>query len=182
VVKKLNGKPAFLVDGKPVDKKAAAVLGILFAPPHSKVTDDDIFGTKERKKVGESWPINRDLAIMDIAKKGVQIEDLAGTTKLEKVFVVDGLKCLKVTAEMETDKFTLPFSPMLKVKKSEMHMSFSGEIPANKNADTTNVALKTEMNMSTIFSATGKPNPQTPEMKISVESSRKQTIIKKKLK
>ncbi|NOY75526.1 MAG: hypothetical protein GXP32_07010 [Kiritimatiellaeota bacterium] len=169
-VAKKGKKQIYLVDGRPASKDVASLLGIFISLPNSKVTDDDIFGTKERKKVGDTWEINSDLAKKDFSRRGMKIENLTGKTKLEKMFIVNGVKYLVVAANMKTGKFTMPLPPFLKTTRSVISADFSGEVPAIP--DTTTTKLKSATNMTISFAAEGKPKPEAPIMRMTVKSTR----------
>jgi hypothetical protein len=83
-----------------LSKPAAEALGA-FLPPHSadmKITSDDLLGTKEKKKVGESWSMN--VKLLGPAM-GLSPETAVGTMKLEAVFVEHGAKWLRYSQSLE---------------------------------------------------------------------------------
>ncbi len=49
-----NRKDTFLVNNKPVPEEVAKFLSLFITSNRSELSDDDVFGTKERKKVGDS--------------------------------------------------------------------------------------------------------------------------------
>lgn len=100
VAQRKNGHDEFLVDGEAAAKDVATLLGHFISLRSGHVNDDHIFGTKERKKVGDSWPVNRDKAAADLTAKGIKVarENITGNTTLEKLVEVDGRKCLKLNA------------------------------------------------------------------------------------
>jgi hypothetical protein len=66
VVASVKGKEeVYEIDGKPASRELAEALGHVISLSDGGATDDDIFGTKERKKVGDSWSINEELALKD---------------------------------------------------------------------------------------------------------------------
>ena len=172
ILSKRFGRGVFLIDGKPASKEVAGTLALFFSVPRTNITDDDVFGTKERKKVGDTWPVNSKKALENLQRQAQKLENLKGTVKLEKAFDIKGVKCLLISAEMSSDKCALPLPPTLKVKKSLIRISVKGDTPADSDASIDGVPLKGEMNMTFSVVAEGKANPQTPFMRLSVESKR----------
>jgi hypothetical protein len=65
-------------------------------------TDDDLFGTTQRRRVGESWPANADLfARFGAASVTFDPRDVAGTVTLAAVKPVHGEPCLEVRWKLE---------------------------------------------------------------------------------
>ncbi|MGA2152676.1 MAG: hypothetical protein ABSG48_11075, partial [Geobacteraceae bacterium] len=69
-----DGQKEFLIDGNVVSRDIAEMLGILISLPISQATDDDIFGTKEHRKVGDSWPVNGVKGAADLSSKGIKVD------------------------------------------------------------------------------------------------------------
>ena len=181
ILTKRLGHGVFLIDGKKASKDVSEILALFFSIPKTKVVDDDIFGTKDRKKVGDSWPINAAVAMKDLTSEGLNIEDLKGTVKLEKTFKIDGVECLHVSVEMRSDKYRVPLPPAFIVKKSVMKLSVNGEMIAEPGASQTGLPLKGDMNMEMSLVAEGKAKPQSPFMRLSVESKRRIKGVSKRI-
>ena len=65
-------------------------------------TDDDLFGTTQRRRVGESWPANAELfARFGAASVTFDPKDVAGTVTLVAVKPVHGEPCLEVRWKVE---------------------------------------------------------------------------------
>jgi hypothetical protein len=65
-------------------------------------TDDDLFGTTQRRRVGESWPANAELfARFGAASVTFDPKDVAGTVTLAAVKPVHGEPCLEVRWKLE---------------------------------------------------------------------------------
>lgn len=65
-------------------------------------TDDDLFGTTQRRRVGESWPANAELfARLGAASVTFDPKDVAGTVTLAAVKPVHGEPCLEVRWKLE---------------------------------------------------------------------------------
>ena len=70
-------------------------------------TDDDLFGTATRRRVGESWPVHAD-AFARMSSGGVTFDprQVAGTVTLAGVKVSHGLPCLEVRWRLEAQHGT----------------------------------------------------------------------------
>lgn len=133
----------FIVDGKNVsirskDEEFAGKVKKLLegvlpdAEEEHGATNDDIFGTKDRKKVGEKWPVNVAAAVKDLADMvKIDEKDMAGTVQLEKVVNVDGVPCLHVTGSIGISKVGGLLPPEAKVTSSKATMSLSGDLPVD---------------------------------------------------
>ena len=65
-------------------------------------TDDDLFGTAQRRRAGESWPANGELfARFGSASVTFDPKDVAGTVTLAGVKPVHGVPCLEVRWKLD---------------------------------------------------------------------------------
>ncbi len=131
VASKVEKKTVYEVEGRPADAKTGKVLDIFISMGAAGATDDEIFGTKERKKVGETWGIDAKLAATDFAAEvGGRAEKLAGTAKLDGVDRDATGDVEKVSAQM-SGKLIPPLPPNIIVDGAAFEAAFSGEFPVN---------------------------------------------------
>lgn len=57
-----SNRTVFKMNEAPVDSMAARALDMVAPFAASDVNDDDIFGTRDRKRVGDTWDINTEVA------------------------------------------------------------------------------------------------------------------------
>ena len=167
VVRLRNSKMEFLVDGKIASKETAEVLGDFFSLSKSRGTDNDIFGTKDRKQVGDHWPLNS-IAAANAAPRGIKVDakNIKGNTKIEKVVMVHGTKCLQINNSFEMSKFTMPsFPKWMVIEKANISASGSGAFPV----DTSIRRLSQKVKMTVTITAKGKPTADAPEMTLSMK-------------
>jgi hypothetical protein len=169
-----DGQEEFLVDGNVAPKDVAKLLGHFISLRAGQVNDDHIFGTKERKKVGDSWPVNSVKAAADLSTKGMKVspENIKGNTMLEKLVVVDGRECLKLDAKIDMSNISLPLPSGLTVEKSDMSATFSGEFPV----DVSIRRLSEQLAMTVAITAKGKPNPDIPEITLFMTMERSRSM------
>ncbi len=176
VVASLKGKDeVFEVDGKPVAREVHDLLAIFISLSKGEATDDEIFGTRERKRVGDAWNINAELAAQefDELRFGARKENIAGKTTLEKVVRVGGTDCLQISSEMTFGKLAPPLPPGLVVESSLMRVNFQAKYPLDLS---TQPPEETAALFFT-FVARGKPAPAAPE--VVIESSFERHVSEK---
>jgi hypothetical protein len=150
-----DGVPVFEIGGKPVTPDVAKALAIVVHLGDGGVTDDEIFGTKDRKKVGDQWPINSDVAAKDLVKRDMPItkENLTGTVKLESAAKVGATDCLDIRAQMSGKNIAVPMPPGLKVEEGSLEASFAQKIPVDPAAR----PLEQSLDITMKVAAKGKP-------------------------
>ncbi|HET9130379.1 MAG TPA: hypothetical protein VFO86_05495, partial [Terriglobia bacterium] len=93
-----------LKDGVISDAARAALLKI--SAPHrpGSPRDDEIFGTKEQKGVGDRWTINKELA-KNVFKEDliIPIEKMTGVMSIESLGTYGGDECLNMISEINAD-------------------------------------------------------------------------------
>jgi hypothetical protein len=94
----IDDETRFTLDGKEVDPKLKGLLAELVKTKTSKShADDQVFGSKERRRVGESWKINHEAAAKEM---GMKPEVVSGSVKLEGVETHGGRECLKLAGTL----------------------------------------------------------------------------------
>jgi hypothetical protein len=95
-------------------------------------TDDDLFGTALRRRVGESWPANGELfASFGAASLTFDPKEVAGTVTLAAVRPVHGQSCLEVRWKLEARHGAFkPGSLPLGFTGSTSSMSVTGSVLA----------------------------------------------------
>ena len=152
----------FKINDTLVDPLTAKALEIVLPPPVKGVTDDDVFGTREKKKVGDSWDINAQVAAASF-KEALNLsaakEDIKGASTLDGV--VKGAKedYLVVSAWLSVDKFSLPL-PNVTLQSGQLKAVFSGRFPINQ----AHQSLEQSLKMAIRFIGSRPPDPKTPEM------------------
>lgn len=148
ILAELQGKEeVFLVNGKPVSPEVKKVLNLFFSLRHDKTTDDDVFGTKERKKVGDRWPVHNAEMAASLSEVGIlaKPDSIKGSTALDKIVESDGIKALRITGNVEVENLTSPaLPPEFIVDKANAFVYFSGDFPI----DTSKAPLSDKMDMN----------------------------------
>jgi hypothetical protein len=145
---------AFTLDGQaiPADIAELLELAVNTSDPESQL-DDEIFGSKDKHQVGDSWPINAAAASKEFTRMGIKTkeEDLYGESTVVAQTDVAGTPSLQMKTEFKarslasddkaegkiklvsgnmviTTGVTLPVDPALPPSKAEMKMKLIREL------------------------------------------------------
>lgn len=104
---KTGQKTSFVIDNAPVEDEKAEVLDTLINVDRADQTtsDDDLTGTDQPQKVGDTWPINADKLAKEISDNGLPLkgEDLKGESKLVEVKKVKDADVMVVQTTVTAD-------------------------------------------------------------------------------
>jgi hypothetical protein len=149
IVASLDGrKQVYQINGTPAGADVAKALDLTFSLSTSGVTDDEVFGTNEKKKAGESWGINAELAKKDFAESfGLNVEKMAGkVTFIGVANRADG-DVLKLGVVM-TIKAMPPMPPNFVVDQSSAEARMEGEFPVDATRPRPNESMSLKMNVT----------------------------------
>jgi hypothetical protein len=150
-----GAKNPVALKGEKISDDARKAFEVVYSPHKpGSATDDDIFGTKEPKAFGDSWPINAKLASEDARKSGIEIspENLKGRTELVGKDRVGEADCLSVRAELVATDVALDDLPAgATVDAGTMLAKFSGCVPIAG----TSLRKGAEMSLKARFTANG---------------------------
>jgi hypothetical protein len=145
-----QGKTEFTVDGDPALEDIAKTLGAVVSThrPNSP-SDDEIFGTTERKRVGDTWSINSAAAAADFSKSGLTIspEAFKGTVSLDGVRTVGAVQALALSARLTAEGMSVGGEDLpewLQVEKASLSGVMSALVPADPDV-TNNLPDKLKM-------------------------------------
>jgi hypothetical protein len=96
-----------LEDGGELSKDATDALELVFTlDTNDTLTDDDLLGTKDKKKPGESWPVTPEAVAKDSERVGVIVkpQDVEGEFRLEGTEKVGDIECLKLSGNLKVKK------------------------------------------------------------------------------
>ncbi len=137
VVEHRDGRTQFTVDGEKPPRTIEEALGIVIsAHEPNSATDDEIFGTRERKRIGDEWGINAEAAAKDFTSRGVKIEpqNIQGATKLVAAKTHEGTKVLELQGKIRIGNLTLPMPPGAQIDRSHVEALFWGLFPQDPKA------------------------------------------------
>ena len=174
IASRSDRKTEFEIGGAPAPAAVAKALGVAVEITSGGPTDDEIFGTTERKKVGDSWPMNEALALKDskekLAASGLNVTSVKGTTTLEKVTKDAGVDVMHLVGNMTATLSPAPKGPFTSAE-STMTATFTGAFPT----DFSKSRREEGSTMTMVLKASGKPNPQGPVVQVSGKMKRSAT-------
>ncbi len=134
VVDGAEKQPISLKDGS-IESTAREAFELVYSAhkPESP-TDDEIFGTKDEKNIGDSWPINHALAAENLKDTGISIPEgrLSGTVLLLNKDKIGATDCLSIQGEMNADGLSLTsqeIAPGFTLDSGSVHARLWGCIP-----------------------------------------------------
>jgi hypothetical protein len=141
-------KKFFEINGRPAEAKTAKTLDLFITVGGQGPTEDEIFGTTERKKVGDSWSVDVEKAKADFQESaGGRLEDLEGKVKLDGVDKRPNGEVERISAHL-TAKFIPPFPPGVTLDDSSMDLKSSGAYPVDEKAPRRMESLKMKIEFS----------------------------------
>jgi hypothetical protein len=169
-----DGNKVFRINGQPVDKQVEEVLDAIGSISSGSVheSDDDVFGTREARKVGDTWSINSALAVRSLLEDKLLAseDDTKGTVTIEKKMTIGAEDCLVISGAMDIGLITGNID-MVKIDSGEMHARFSGAFPVDTSHDVVERSFQMNMRMSGRI----KPNLNGPEIQVEVKAEKKTT-------
>jgi len=107
IERRAGARQEFEIDGRAVGPELKDALDVALSETNGSVapSDDELMGTRERKKVGDSWPVNRErLAGFFSADSDMSLTvtpaDIEGRSTLAAAARVDGVDCLRIEVAM----------------------------------------------------------------------------------
>lgn len=158
------------VGGEPVAPDVAKLLKLVNGIPAGDESDDAVFGTKERKRVGDSWPIDTARAAESFREPGLTIADdgVSGEARLVAVKKAGGVEAMTVEATMVMEGIGLEMPPGFEVVEGRLDAKFVGTFPL----DVRRARLDETMTGSMLMVAKGSGSPGGPPATLEATGTR----------
>lgn len=167
-------KTVFEIEDAPASGKVAKALALVVNITSGGSTDDDIFGTTERKKAGDSWPINETVAMKDangkLASAGMNVTGVKGTTTLVNVTQAGGVDVSHIKATLNAAATPASGGPFT-TGNTTLNATFTGAIPT----DITKIAREDTETMNMVMKVSGKHGSDGPVMQMNLTAKRSVT-------
>ncbi|MBS0658205.1 MAG: hypothetical protein JSR82_08165 [Verrucomicrobia bacterium] len=127
-------KTVYTRDGKPLEDKAGKLLAVVFRLSGDESPDDTMFGTTERKQVGQRWNLNAEAAAAALSSStGTKFEakDLQGGCTLEAVVPGAGGPALRIAGDFLINSFQVPLPNGLRMRKGRVTSKIGGLFPVD---------------------------------------------------
>ena len=152
-------KKTFQIDGRPVDAEMAKTLEVVVEISQGGATDDDIFGTKGRKRPGDTWDMNGALAARDLAKRSnVDVRNLSGKVALESVTQDETGEILNIKWQIAGDAKPLEMPALV----TSFHGPFKATLVAKYPVDVSLSCPEGSLDMSFLFEGSGQTRAGAP--------------------
>jgi hypothetical protein len=122
------------INGDRISDDIQNLLRMAISISEDSNADDKAFGTKERKKVGDTWDINRNFAVSKLKQFGWQVdpEKIAGSCTLREIVKDQGIDCMRININMEMhDVNALQIPADVKLTKLTLNCNMSGLFPVD---------------------------------------------------
>ena len=145
-----------VLKGGVLDEDSRDAFAMLM-PPHTpdSLSDDDIYGTKEPRGVGDSWTINKAAAVADLKDVMIiPVERMTGTSSIVSRDNFGGDECLNMLTEVKADGVSLKNGPAgFGAGQGTLQMVFRGCIPIRSGV----ISRKESGEVSTQYRLKGMP-------------------------
>lgn len=167
-------KENFLVNGQAVNDDINKAFGMVITLSTGGPNDDDIFGSKEKRRIGEKWEINKKNAVADLKESYFNVDNINGVVTLDKIVNEDGIDCLQLSTKIQAKNFELgdEFPPDVSVETelADMQGIQKGLFPIDTNIGI--IKENHEMYISTRATARSTSNSNAPEITLEANFER----------
>jgi len=162
----------FEIDGKLIEDKVAAKLRSLISLHKYEESEDDMFGTKARRKPGDKWPISSK-AFINLYKKHLNKKkldtpllqkDVSGTFHFDKILNNEKQEYMELIGNVKISKHPFAFPKNFTMKDHSFRFRFSGIFPV----ETSKQRIQSTLGMTLFVSAEGT-HPRTKQ-KLCIEN------------
>jgi hypothetical protein len=147
------------INGEEPDSVQSEVLdALIYLSDEDDATEDEMFGTKEKVKVGAQWKMNREALVADWARdgfEGLKVEDMEGGTSFSEMTEIGGKPALRLKGafKIEAKDVTMPSLPEgMKAKRYMVSVTDELDSPV----DVTSVDARVKMDYKSETEAEGK--------------------------
>jgi len=151
VAENKEGTTQYTVDGQQVAPPAAQALGEVLSAhtPGAPDNDDTLFGTNEPKKVGDTWPADRQAAARAFSHEGVEVskDHVTGTVRLAAVKEVEGKKVLDIETDVDLTDLKGVLRDVTVVTGGTLSLHAAGLYPADGQGMRDSNTMSWKLNM-----------------------------------
>jgi hypothetical protein len=165
----------FEIEGKAVSEAADEALGLVISLGRDDLSsDDEVLGTKDRKKVGDKWDANAERIAKDFSIKAAPItkDDVKGWMKIAKVEKVGPVECLHLEGEIAMSKVPGPIPEGARLVKGSYVTRFVAKVPVDPAIH----ALEETDELTSVSVVRGRPAPDGPEVTVTLTLTRSLSI------
>jgi hypothetical protein len=144
--KPVDKKWHYAVEGQAMTEELDEALHTLFGDEIGGPSDDDLFGSKVPRAIGESW--NLDISHFQDENVKLHPEGATGSTRLLALRKIDGVDCLEIQADLSVPRVTLNGLPEgTKLLEARMSGNFLGMFPTDGKRPSLSQGMSMDMKM-----------------------------------
>jgi len=121
------GKGVYRVGDKQVEAEIASALETMISIHTAPVSDDEMFGSDQRREVGATWTVNAAAIRRELDSFNAQGGVISGRASLER----GSNSSLILKGWFEVKDLLIPISPEFDTEKGELRVQYSREIPSS---------------------------------------------------
>ena len=124
----------FQAGGKAISPKLNGLLSSLVeVKSPSEPTDDQIWGTLDKKKMGDTWKPNLELAVQYMQQDSYKIDpkSVEAKMKLSSIVETNGVKCLQVQGQLNAPSVGVNVARGMVVRNASLNVELSGLFPVS---------------------------------------------------
>lgn len=142
----VDKKWQYVVEGQAMSEELDEALHTLFGDEIGGPSDDDLFGSKVPRAIGESW--NLDISLFQDESVKLHPEGATGSTRLLSLRKIDGVECLEIQADLSVPRVTLHGLPEgTKLLEGGMSGHFLGMFPTDRKRPSLSQGMSMDMKM-----------------------------------
>ncbi len=179
IIEKVNGQTTFTDDtGAAYPKPVQQALNVVFSIGDGSTTDDQVFGTTERKKVGDTWPVAVDFAVKKLREDKMPVDPANCTGSVTFLGLVkdQGMECQQIAAVMQMKDVAFPLPPGMAITSSSVVMKLDGLFPSDIKRPRTKQTMSMEANVQAGGKVSG-PNGQEKAVTFTMVMKRNAELV-----
>ncbi len=117
-----------------LSRDALKALGLVVSTKAGATTDDDVFGTREPRRPGSSWPVAGERAAIDLSGTGFHMtaSDVEGQTRFIDVKDERGTECLQIAGRLTAKASGFDgLPPGSTFERAVLGVDFAGSFPVD---------------------------------------------------
>ena len=133
-VELVGGKSQYSVGGSPASEAISKAFELVIRLSPDEPSDDVVFGTDQRQKVGDRWQMNAGAAaasLEPLVGSKISPRDVSGGCEIKEVVTTEGGPTLRIEGEVVIANVKPPLPESFTVRKSRVLAKLSGLLPVD---------------------------------------------------
>lgn len=173
----------YSINGKLLGTNQMAALSLVIPLDVTGPTDDDVFGTSDQQRVGDQWPLNREMALEAFAGSTnlpVSGSDVSGYSTLLSARDFEKEPCLMISSRITVENFLPGFDEMprgFELKRAFVTAMHQGLFPLDDDKPVMQDSLNMDLD-AVMIGALGPDQPAAVlQLRGTRTASRRYTVV-----